>query len=153
MFSLPTARDWEVSIPRSGFCWFGQRWRYHCSRCYAVSIPRSGFCWFGPDYEAIIPSKISTFQSLGRDSVGLDPQRRRATRLSKTCFNPSVGILLVWTEVDFLDSAFAALVSIPRSGFCWFGHYCGDVYSDVVARFNPSVGILLVWTWQWLRCS
>jgi len=62
-----------VSIPRSGFCWFGQ----HCQRWLSgkttVSIPRSGFCWFGP--------------ARPRRGVG-----------AAGCFNPSVGILLVWTD-------------------------------------------------------
>jgi len=40
------------------------------------------------------------FQSLGRDSVGLDSSPI-TTSNSRGCFNPSVGILLVWTS-DFM---------------------------------------------------
>jgi len=61
-----------------------------------VSIPRSGFCWFGRNRPKARLPVISWFQSLGRDSVGLD------------------------LDEDLLDWGFD-IVSIPRSGFCWFG--------------------------------
>jgi len=37
------------------------------------------------------------FQSLGRDSVGLDRRDNGPGRERRASFNPSVGILLVWT--------------------------------------------------------
>jgi len=44
-----------------------------CVSRKSVSIPRSGFCWFGLAFaEQVIPPEAQ-FQSLGRDSVGLDP--------------------------------------------------------------------------------
>jgi len=61
------------------------------------------------------------FQSLGRDSVGLDPQETNAMERVEE-------------------------VSIPRSGFCWFGPEKRVACSSPRIRFNPSVGILLVWT-------
>jgi len=61
------------------------------------------------------------FQSLGRDSVGLDPQ------------------------LGHLNRRLGA-VSIPRSGFCWFGLFFVDLPQSEERGFNPSVGILLVWT-------
>ena len=88
-----------------------------------VSIPRSGFCWFGPE------------------------AGQQGNRSLRQCFNPSVGILLVWTWASYcrrpivylfqslgrdsvgLDPAASRRrasnrrVSIPRSGFCWFGHH------------------------------
>jgi len=61
------------------------------------------------------------FQSLGRDSVGLDLGRRGQSIGLRLCFNPSVGILLVWTGLKTHGPTETILVSIPRSGFCWFG--------------------------------
>ena len=58
----------RVSIPRSGFCWFGLD-------AELVSIPRSGFCWFGPLSKSSGKWMVYKFQSLGRDSVGLDLRR------------------------------------------------------------------------------
>jgi len=114
----------------------------------------------------------SPFQSLGRDSVGLDLPHVEINGHRRRGFNPSVGILLVWTgsgapetpalagfqslgrDSVSLDAARrtssvrcrsfqslgrdsvgldwhvrgqradACLVSIPRSGFCWFGLDC-----------------------------
>ena len=61
-------------------------------------------------------------------------------------FNPSVGILLVWTS-DAVGALLDGIaVSIPRSGFCWFGLAEMDRRRGGGGRFNPSVGILLVWT-------
>jgi len=87
------------------------------------------------------------FQSLGRDSVGLDWDTAWVGVRSADSFNPSVGILLVWTvarrdatagdrdrfnpSVGILLVWTAALVGIDRTG---------------TMSFNPSVGILLVWT-------
>jgi len=113
---------------------------------------------------------LTEFQSLGRDSVGLDLIVDYRQSLSDCGFNPSVGILLVWTadihpgtaiETSFNPSVGILLVwtdtaakagnsfiqvSIPRSGFCWFGP--GRRWGNHPSRacFNPSVGILLVWT-------
>ena len=110
-----------------------------------VSIPRSGFCLFGP-------------------------KDRLPTRKGKDSFNPSVGILSVWTfsgdgrfskvfrfqslgrDSVCLDSRLAhrdaagPAVSIPRSGFCLFGRRASSLYQHCNGRFNPSVGILSVWT-------
>jgi len=61
------------------------------------------------------------FQSLGRDSVGLDLGAIISNHAIIIRFNPSVGILLVWTTRN------------PQR-------------RDRECCFNPSVGILLVWT-------
>jgi len=89
--------------------------------------------------------QVEMFQSLGRDSVGLDSARGRLTAgcwafqslgrdsvgLDQRPQNPEVQILTV---------------SIPRSGFCWFGPVPLDIRQGSLTGFNPSVGILLVWT-------
>ena len=137
----------------------------------AVSIPRSGFCLFGLGYWPPCACLSNPFQSLGRDSVCLDRREMgvgltwalRFQSLGRDsvcldwhfnllgssrimCFNPSVGILFVWTGAgQFLDlfqkisfnpsvgilfvwthsverqPVRAIVVSIPRSGFCLFG--------------------------------
>ena len=99
VLDILSVHDGEVSIPRSGFCWFGPKQRQRCLPILEVSIPRSGFCWFG---------------------------RKAADGHSQLegSFNPSVGILLVWTRIDQHDS------NLIKTGF------------------NPSVGILLVWTFH-----
>jgi len=211
--------QWDVSIPRSGFCWFGPSCPFSPRDDYTVSIPRSGFCWFGLEqdksasvslgcfnpsvgillvwtrYSPKLPecrrsfnpsvgillvwtrqrrhtiTPILRFQSLGRDSVGLDPSVPISAIAESNSFNPSVGILLVWTNACLFDCFPHNQVSIPRSGFCWFGpsiHSPKSVWSIsfqslgrdsvgldldslgasgvILAGFNPSVGILLVWT-------
>jgi len=110
-----------------------------------VSIPRSGFCLF-------IPGPSSS---------------RYAWR---NCFNPSVGILFVHTQLtarQHLDDGLfqslgrdsvcsyvigggngdaAVMVSIPRSGFCLFILKRDPPAPITVVGFNPSVGILFVHT-------
>jgi len=87
----------SVSIPRSGFCWFGlmqtgalQPWKM------LVSIPRSGFCWFG--LETLVeldPLERVSIPRSGFCWFGLD--LRGSGAVYDEGFNPSVGILLVWT--------------------------------------------------------
>ena len=64
-------------------------------------------------------------------------------------FNPSVGILFVWTRSASIHRPAAAQVSIPRSGFCLFGRGKRAWTTIRPIRFNPSVGILFVWTGMW----
>jgi len=72
----------------------------------------------------------------------MPPLRRMCSR----CFNPSVGILFVHTELRAPVRALWAGVSIPRSGFCLFIRvHLGDEL-DALDCFNPSVGILFVHT-------
>jgi len=120
--SMPRSIVSTVSIPRSGFCWFGPGRCVGWQTCSAlVSIPRSGFCWFGLGIAIYLLGRACEFQSLGRDSVGLDQDEWQGHLQLTACFNPSVGILLVWTERHIGAPDVAGRVSIPRSGFCWFG--------------------------------
>ena len=88
---------------------------------------------------------IGQFQSLGRDSVGLDracPRHLLDSITFQSLGRDSVG--LDYQRQIQLDSYIE--VSIPRSGFCWFGPYAWMFITPSVICFNPSVGILLVWT-------
>ena len=90
----------EVSIPRSGFCWFGLiPWIENPSLVgWFQSLGRDSV---GLDSSGMERAGIlSKFQSLGRDSVGLDPDRAKSRNQDMVSFNPSVGILLVWTYLD-----------------------------------------------------
>jgi len=135
-----------VSIPRSGFCWFGPDSLVRVTDHRPVSIPRSGFCWFGPAPLSNVKTLLPGFNP----SVGILlvwTSRTRAGQSDRTAgFNPSVGILLVWTRFQTRNVRGVASVSIPRSGFCWFGLPSPLVEAKYGDSFNPSVGILLVWT-------
>jgi len=109
-----------VSIPRSGFCWFGLELRFRRLRLPIVSIPRSGFCWFGRMEVCTRPTLSLLFQSLGRDSVGLDFASVAFSFfpfLFQSLGRDSVGLDLCQSRI----TQSATSVSIPRSGFCWFG--------------------------------
>jgi len=99
--------------------------------------------WTTPDESKLFDSV--QFQSLGRDSVGLDPARMVHIGQPHTGFNPSVGILLVWTRDDVLAPRDDVAVSIPRSGFCWFGLEIGLQQSGPGVLFQSlgrdSVGL------------
>ncbi len=160
-----------VSIPRSGFCGVGQTVVPSAKRTERrfQSLGRDSVGWDCP--RKIVVARTRTFQSLGRDSVGWDQGAARAAprppavsiprsgfcgvglsesfRLisSRSCFNPSVGILWGGTyETSHADATlhqFQSLgrdsvgwdwqvpvlpqnqhsVSIPRSGFCGVGLY------------------------------
>jgi len=134
-----------------------------------VSIPRSGFCWFGPpaqiggraDPRGFNPSVgillvwTPPTRAWGASAKGFNPSvgillvwtpPTRAWGASAKGFNPSVGILLVWTRVSYNYLSRLGQVSIPRSGFCWFGQDVRAMHTLIGDSFNPSVGILLVWT-------
>jgi len=135
-----------------------------------VSIPRSGFCWFGLGIQDAVlpildcfnpsvgillvwttPTKTPTatpelFQSLGRDSVGLDEYARLGDRHNRCGFNPSVGILLVWTPgVRFIQSGLMSFNPSVGILLVWTND-CHVQKPHPGRSFNPSVGILLVWT-------
>ena len=84
----------------------------------------------------------TSFQSLGRDSVGWDLQTSSTNASVEYSFNPSVGILWGGTRLAYPVTLVFDEVSIPRSGFCGVGPR-GSVPSAVaLTSFNPSVGIL-----------
>ena len=134
-----------VSIPRSGFCVFGQmedkRWigvtisfnpsvGILCFRTATdirgarsnrrVSIPRSGFCVFGPT--RAIRSRRKFVVSIPRS--GFCVFGRPATSILPFCWCmfQSLGRDSVFSDSGSLSWASVQVtVSIPRSGFCVFG--------------------------------
>jgi len=110
-----------------------------------VSIPRSGFCWFGPGRLHGGGGRRDEFQSLGRDSVGLDctdrPERIRRIAQFQSLGRDSVGLDATLSSARLRPSA----VSIPRSGFCWFGlvnqGYLGSVTLEFQSLGRDSVGL------------
>jgi len=138
--------DGQVSIPRSGFCWFGLlQIPQMQGNTKLVSIPRSGFCWFGPMQPKHIQYRLGIVSIPRSGFCWFGHISGEYADLIQTCFNPSVGILLVWTATLKAFEAEIGLfqslgrdsvgldrtheiqrvgnrpVSIPRSGFCWFG--------------------------------
>jgi len=159
----------QVSIPRSGFCWFGLELGLPDAGC-TVSFQSLGRDSVGLDeIQQNLGHAELRFQSLGRDSVGLDAIKEMLVKLDFHVSIPRSGFcwfgqavaraVLVQREVSIPRSGFcwfgpesnptpAALieVSIPRSGFCWFGLGALSIIALISCGFNPSVGILLVWT-------
>ncbi len=134
-----------VSIPRSGFCGVGpvgvvmatpggRRFNpsvgilwggtfstlFHLAElCQFQSLGRDSVGW---DPEKMVhPSSPGAFQSLGRDSVGWDQKSLVGDSQSLRCFNPSVGILWGGTRGGRNIGPCQLTVSIPRSGFCGVG--------------------------------
>jgi len=125
--------------------WTRQRRPQH-SASYPVSIPRSGFCWLGPVNVGHSIAHHIQFQSLGRDSVGLDVIGATIVHIVPTSFNPSVGILLVWTDPRTNRIRYVGQFQSLGRDSVGLDQHTADISIKVSASFNPSVGILLVWT-------
>jgi len=106
----------------------------------------------GRDSVGLDPSNVSAaclslrFQSLGRDSVGLDVKPLTVTRNWKEVSIPRSGFCWFGRASINTTATSSKRVSIPRSGFCWFGRSTPPQPHSEPTSFNPSVGILLVWT-------
>ena len=107
----------------------------------AVSIPRSGFCFVEPNRSNQFIGPLMLFQSLGRDSVLSNCNRRVAGCWRRNVSIPRSGFCFV-EPVGESGLPVVCWVSIPRSGFCFVELPTGAWVNAKMRSFNPSVGIL-----------
>ena len=99
-------------------------------RFVLFQIPQSGFRPCGPSPPTNRAALSSSFQSLSRDSVHVDPFAIARETLKYGVSIPPVGIPSMWTERPGNSHHLLPVVSIPQSGF----RPCGPPRTDDISE-------------------